>query len=124
MKYRTDAVSLRADVAALATPEGRMVGTTGHERARDFLHKRMSSLGLERYNGADDYALPYQSEGQRFHNLVGVIPGADRQARPVLLGAHYDSVIDAPCADDNAAAVAIMLAVAEHLRADPGPHRL
>ena len=108
---------LRADVAALATPAGRMVGSAGHERARAFLCKRMSSLGLGRYNGADGYVLPYQSGGQQFFNLVGVIPGADRKARPVLLGAHYDSVIDAPCADDNAAAVGITLTVAERLRA-------
>ena len=119
MKYQTRTATLRADVATLATPEGRMVGSPGHERAREFLYKRMSNLGLERYNGADGYALTYQSGGQQFFNLVGVIPGAARQARPVLLGAHYDSVIDAPCADDNAAAVAITLAVAEHLRAEP-----
>ena len=109
---------LRSDVAALAIPEGRMVGSAGHERARDFLCKRLSSLGLKRYNGADGYVHPYQFAGQSFFNLVGVIPGADRQARPILLGAHYDSVIDAPCADDNAAAVAITLAVAERLRTE------
>jgi hypothetical protein len=95
-----------------------MVGSAGQERARDFLCKRMSSLGLEQYNGADGYVLPYRHGGQDFFNLVGVLPGADRQARPVLLGAHYDSVIDAPCADDNAAAVAITLAVAKRLRAE------
>ena len=118
MIYETEVQRLRADVAALATPAGRMVGGAGHARARDFLYKRMSSLGLERYNGADGYTLSYQSGGQQFFNLVGVIPGADRQARPVLLGTHYDSVIDAPCADDNAAAVAITLAVAERLRSE------
>ena len=116
MKYQVDADSLRADIAALATNEGRMVGSVGHERARDFLCKRMSILALEHYNGAADYVLSYRSGDREFYNLVGVIPGADRLARPVLLGAHYDSVIDAPCADDNAAAVAITLAVAEHLR--------
>ena len=99
--------------------EGRMVGSVGHEHARDFLCKRLSSLSLEYYNGADGYVQSYQSDGQSFCNLLGVIPGADRQARPVLLGAHYDSVIDAPCADDNAAAVAITLAVAARLRVEP-----
>jgi hypothetical protein len=34
----------------------------------------------------------------------------------VLIGAHYDSVIAAPCADDNAAAVAIALGAAGALR--------
>ena len=48
-----------------------------------------------------------------------MLPGVDRKARPILLGAHYDSVIDAPCADDNAAAVAITLAMVERLRAAP-----
>jgi hypothetical protein len=116
MIYQADVHLLRADVAALATPAGRMVGSAGHERARDFLCKRMSDQGLEPYNGATGYVLSYQHGGQEFFNLVGVIPGTDRQARPILLGAHYDSVIDAPCADDNAAAVAITLAIAELLR--------
>ncbi len=76
----------------------------------------MSELRLEHYSGAADYELPYQQDGEKFFNLVGVLPGTDRKARPILLGAHYDSVIDAPCADDNAAAVAITLAIAERLR--------
>jgi hypothetical protein len=50
---------------------------------------------------------------QAFCNLVGVIPGKDRSLPPLLIGAHYDSVIDAPCADDNATSVALNLAIAE-----------
>ena len=118
MLSQADPHLLRADVAALATPAGRMVGSAGHERAREVLDKRMSSLGLEPYNGTDGYLLPYHHDGREFFNLVGVLPGADRRARPILLGAHYDSVIDAPCADDNAAAVAITLAVVEQLRTE------
>ena len=37
----------------------------------------------------------------------------------MLIGAHYDSVIAAPCADDNAAAVAIALRAATVLRSRP-----
>ena len=44
---------------------------------------------------------------------MGVVPGRDRSLPPVLLGAHYDSVIDAPCVDDNATSVALNLAIAE-----------
>jgi hypothetical protein len=44
---------------------------------------------------------------------VGVVPGRDRSLPPVLLGAHYDSVIDAPCVDDNSTSVALNLAIAE-----------
>ncbi len=107
---------LRADVAALAKPTGRMVGSPGHAEARRFLCTRMAELRLERYGGASDYPLRYEHGKQEFFNLMGVLPGADRTARPILLGAHYDSVIDAPCADDNAAAVAITLSMVALLR--------
>lgn len=107
---------LRADVEALALPAGRMVGSPGHAEARRSLCTRMKELRLECYGGASDYPLRYERDGQEFFNLVGLLPGVDRQARPILLGAHYDSVIDAPCADDNAAAVAITLAMVKLLR--------
>jgi hypothetical protein len=65
--------------------------------------------------------LCYETLNQQFHNLVGIVPGIDRQMPPILIGAHYDSVIQAPCADDNAAAVAVALSVAEELiRQKPG----
>jgi Zn-dependent M28 family amino/carboxypeptidase len=52
-------------------------------------------------------------------NLVGVVRGTSPGLDPLLLGAHYDSVIAAPCADDNAAGVAIMLEIAARLAAQP-----
>jgi hypothetical protein len=57
--------------------------------------------------------------GLDFCNLVGVIPGSDRTLPPLLIGAHYDSVIDAPCADDNATSVALNLAIAEAFVGSP-----
>ena len=57
--------------------------------------------------------------GLDFCNLVGVIPGIDRTLPPLLIGAHYDSVIDAPCADDNATSVALNLAIAEAFVGSP-----
>jgi len=110
-KYREP---LRRDVLALALPSGRRVGSPGHEQARRYLVERMHELGLSPYHG-DRFELPYSSCGESFVNLIGVVRGQDPSARPVLIGAHYDSVIDAPCADDNASAVAIALAAAEIL---------
>ena len=89
-----------------------MVGSPGHKVAEQYLTGRLAAAGCQPYAGAS-FALPYSGEGQDFVNLVGVIPGADRTMAPVLIGAHYDSVIPHPCADDNGAAVAIALAVAE-----------
>ncbi len=111
-------IDLRAEVKALARPEGRVVGSSGHELARRHLEGRLRMLGLAPYRG-HTIALPYRASGQDFCNLIAVAPGKDSSLAPILIGAHYDSVIAAPCADDNAAAVAIALAAGEHFRASP-----
>ncbi|MDF1861972.1 MAG: M28 family peptidase [Verrucomicrobiales bacterium] len=109
---------LTSDTAALAMPEGRRVGQPGHEKALRYLTRRLAELKLSPWKG-DHYALPYElphpntKQLQEFTNLIAVIPGKDRSLPPILLGAHYDSVIDAPCADDNATSVALNLAIAE-----------
>ncbi len=105
--------NIEKDTRALALDEGRRVGQPGHEVAERYLLGRMEEIGLEPFAGAG-YGLPFSRDGQDFTNLVGRIPGRDRGLPPVLIGAHYDSVIDAPCADDNATAVAVALAAAEH----------
>ncbi|MBW1693707.1 MAG: M28 family peptidase, partial [Deltaproteobacteria bacterium] len=117
-KYNMDYSSipkLKIDVSSLAIPEGRMVGSKGHDRARNYLNKRMESLELHPYSG-NTFILPYRSEGQNFFNIIGTVPGRDSSLKPLIIGAHYDSVIAAPCADDNAAAVAVALGCAETIR--------
>src|SRR5262245_16191571 len=104
-------LSLRTDVESICLPEGRKVGSPGHRRAREVLCRRLREIGCEPWRG-DGFQIPYESDGQSFYNLAGVVRGRDPHLAPLLVGAHYDSVIDAPCADDNAAAVAIALAVA------------
>jgi hypothetical protein len=104
--------TLENDVRSLCLPEGRVVGTAGHATAEDWVAHRLTEIGCQPYRG-DSFALPYQVHGQDFTNFAGIIPGSDRSLPPVLIGAHYDSVIEGPCADDNGAAVAITLAVGE-----------
>jgi hypothetical protein len=110
--------ALEQDVRALATSAGRMVGTPGHDAAQSYLHERLAGIGLEPYEG-DSFALTYTGDGVEFTNLVGVARGRDRHLDSILIGAHYDTAGPYPGADDNAAAVAIALAVAERLAADP-----
>lgn len=113
--------SIRRDTEALALPEGRRVGTPGHDKARAYLLGRMADIGLEPYVG-DSFEMKFESDKgsgvpTRFTNLVGVVPGRERALPPLLVGAHYDSAVDAPCVDDNAAAVAIALALGERFSA-------
>jgi hypothetical protein len=113
MKPGTD--SLREDVANLARPGGRPVGSAGHERALNYLLERMTHLRLEPYTH-DGLALPYARGGMNFTNLIGRIPGRDLSLPSLLLGAHYDTAGPYPGADDNAAAVAILLALVPFLQ--------
>ena len=81
----------------------------------DAWHCHGRAGGLHRRYGVvpfwdSSFRLPYRQSNQDFVNLVGIIPGTGG-GTPLLVGAHYDSVIEAPCADDNAAAVAIALEV-------------
>ena len=78
-----------------------------HEILREELAMELCGSNSTRQTGLD------------FCNLVGVIPGIDRTLPPLLIGAHYDSVIDAPCADDNATSVALNLAIAEAFVGSP-----
>jgi hypothetical protein len=106
---------LMADVMALTANGGRNVGTTGHELARDYIVTRLTEIGATPYSG-DSFLHPYVSEGSDFANIIGTIPGTNPAKAPLLLGAHFDTCGDIPGADDNAAAVAILLAVAESLQ--------
>ena len=111
------------DLARICLPDGRRVGTDGHAEVVAYLDGRLAELGLRPYAG-ESFRLPFERDGVSFTNIVGVVPGADRTASPVLIGAHYDSVIDAPCADDNAAAVCVALEVARRAMDGPPPRDL
>ena len=108
---------LRADVESICFPRGRMVGSPGHRKARKVLCARLEEIGCEPFRG-DSFELPYQRNGKSFCNLIGVIRGDNPRLAPLLVGAHYDSAIPRPCADDNAAAVAIALSTAGHAAAE------
>ncbi|KIG13713.1 Aminopeptidase [Enhygromyxa salina] len=111
--------ALRHDVITLATAAGRMVGTAGHEQARGYLAERLAGLGLDPYG--ERFELPYAASGARLCNVIGVAPGTQPELAPIVLAAHYDTCGPLPGADDNAAAIAIALRVAEQLRAEPAP---
>jgi hypothetical protein len=115
---------LKQHSQVLALPLGRRVGQPGHDVARDYLLKQMKRIGLLPFHGDSfelSYELPHPNSGklQKFTNLIGVIPGSDRSLPPILLGAHYDSVIDAPCVDDNATSVAHNILLADHFSLRP-----
>jgi hypothetical protein len=107
---------LRRDVERLATPAGRMVGTPGHAAARDHLVERLAACDLRPYCGGGFRCDYIGTEQGRFSNLLGVLPG-EEDGPPLVLVAHYDTCGPLPGADDNAAAVAMLLESVAPLRA-------
>lgn len=78
--------------------------------AAQYIHQRLEELAYPVVRQE------YVAVGQQVANLVAQQPGSSRPDQIVVVGAHYDTVIGCPGADDNATGVAALLALAECLR--------
>jgi hypothetical protein len=106
---------LRADVVALAGAGERNTRTAGSlARSAAFVEGALTAAGY------GVVRLPYSADGQEVANLEATLEGA-RKDEIVVVGAHYDSVLLSPGADDNASGVAAMLAIARRLRTGGAP---
>ena len=104
------------DVRAIATAP-HPVGSPRQAEVRAYLLGRMTALGLS------PEAHPVFSDAGPAANLIGVLPGKDRQGRGVMLMAHYDSVPAGPGAADDGAGVAAALETVRAIKASGVPGR-
>jgi hypothetical protein len=106
---------LRAHVEHLADAIGeRSVFQTGSlARAAEYVE------GELRGQGDGVVAQEYEWQGTALRNLEARRAGGERQEEIVVVGAHYDSVIGSPGADDNASGVAALLEIGRLLRGRP-----
>lgn len=81
------------------------------QRAAIYLEEQWDAFGyaVER--------LEYDVSGTRCANLVVERQGSARQNKILIVGAHYDSVLGSPGANDNASGVAALLEVSRMFRA-------
>lgn len=118
---------LRAHVEQLASPAwgGRKPGTQGNEEAARYLARALEAAGVEALPSLGGYLAPIPEIGgwgRVGDNVLGWIPGTDPAAEGALLvGAHFDHLGETEDglvlgADDNAAAVAVLLAAAPAIR--------
>lgn len=115
-----------ADIEAIAQ-RPHPTGSQENARVRAYLLNRMAELGLE--PAAQTGALAErsvqrlarwgddQAESREIVNLVGVLPGRDRDGPAVMLAAHHDTVWDSPGAADDSAGVAAILEAVRAIRA-------
>lgn len=105
------------------------IDSVRHDQVRDYLIGRLKDLGLEvRVQNARafhewDIGGRQIVSGADVQNLIGVMPGKDRSAKPLAIMAHYDSVPGSPGASDDASGVAVALEVARALKAQGQPAR-
>jgi hypothetical protein len=104
---------LHRDIEELTRHGDRRPQGSGHAAARAYLARRLGDLELQSYTG-DGYLARFGSSGA---NVLGAIHGADRHRRPVVLATNYDGARGSPAASENAAAVAVVLAVVPRLAA-------
>jgi Zn-dependent M28 family amino/carboxypeptidase len=111
----TFAVNIDVDRARLTRHLQKIVGERNLFTAQrhlatveSYVKAEFESFGLD----AESDAFSYASE--TFHNIVARLRPRDKEP-VVILGAHFDSVVGTPGADDNASGVAVLLEAARLL---------
>ena len=79
--------------------------------AADFIEASLAGAGVKPRRDS------FELRGRSLHNIEAEIRGARPQI--LLIGAHYDSVLGCPGANDNASGVAALLALARRLAGTP-----
>ena len=107
---RVDVARLRDHVSKLTSgPRHSLYDTAHHLGTVDYITEALVGFGLDtRHHG-------YEFEGRSGVNVVARMPAASEGVRPLLVSAHYDTVIGSPGADDNASGIAVMLECARIL---------
>jgi hypothetical protein len=113
--------------------EGRRPGTPGWTRARAYLVKRFTEVGLEPAGRSYEHPFSFRGRGDSADrdavNIYGVLRGTRDPGLYLVITAHYDhlGVRDGQIfngADDNASGVAALLAIAARLRAEKPEHSI
>ena len=107
--------NLRTHVAAIASREHNVFKPAELEAAAHYIEKSLAGLG---------YAVATQrfpSGPLEVRNVEVEVKGSARASEVVILGAHYDSVLGAPGANDNGSGVAAVIELARSFRSSsPG----
>ncbi|MFH1024815.1 MAG: M28 family peptidase [Planctomycetota bacterium] len=108
----TLAESLRKDVTTLATDIGErnVERLKAYHRAADFIENELRAAGYA------PRRQEFQAAGKTCANIEAEIPGGGRAKEIIIVGAHYDTAVGTPGANDNASGVAGLLALARAFR--------
>ena len=91
------------------------VGSRGHlqiealNKTADYIKSELSKYGYSVFEQ------PYEIEGHTYKNIFVEMKGIKRPEKTFIIGAHYDTVMGTPGADDNASGIAGLLELARLL---------
>ena len=91
-------------------------------RAGGWIGNQFVAMGLQ-VDLAPTPALPLSDRSQDL-NIIAEIRGTTNPDEIIVLGAHYDTEVNTPGADDNASGVAAMLELARRFANNPQPRTL
>ncbi len=116
---------LLKDVAYLASDElkGRDVGEAGNKVAAEYIKQRFKDLGLEPFGNSFSREFSFSDRNEKKYNaanIIGYVQGNSKNAKYIVITAHYDhvGVHDGKIyngADDNASGVAALMSMAEYI---------
>lgn len=116
---RLDDNQLQAAIQEL-TQEPRIAGTESEQLAAAFLTTQLEQIGYE----VDVNTFTIEGTKNESQNLIVTKKSSDDLPSTddiIIIGAHYDSVVQSPGASDNASGTAVLLEVARMLKDEPIP---
>ena len=134
---RLDSTSMVRDVYRLADDSmgGRLIGSLGAQKARDYLAARFDALGLETPAGGRLQQIAVNSTRlpgvTAAWNVLGMVRGTAQPEKWIIVTAHYDHVGVGRAvagdsiyngADDNASGAAALAVMAQELQRHPLRH--
>ena len=111
-----EAAAVRARLKAIVYHLAGTIGPRSHKgganlaAAADFITGSLESFG---YTVTPQ---TYEVDGRQVRNIIAEREGLEEPDHVLILGAHYDTQLETPGADDNASGVAVLLELA-HLHA-------
>lgn len=103
------AARLRKHVAAIAGAPHNVAHPEALEKAALHIEAELAGMGYKVRRQA------FRTDGQPVRNLEAVIEPARADAPTLVVGAHYDSCLDSPGANDNATGTAAIVELARSL---------
>lgn len=96
-----------------------LAGTIGERNTQQYHQLQQSAAYIGEQLRGMGYAIrqePYLADGKQVVNMEAELKGAQQPDQIVVVGAHYDSPLGSPGANDNASGVAALLELARRFR--------